>query len=216
MIVWSGTVASFVSGCSMAAVAAERFATVGSRCSKPAGCASPLRHRGCTPIGSRRCTGTSPVPAKFVLPKLTGSGEFLSYPPLLGSGYASAMALSLALEVSATSCRRDGVKVPASVPATIAGPRAPRTWLPGGAWWIGDWWAFGSGRKWGEGPALAEAAGVNYQTARTYGMVANEFQLFSRPNNLSFKLSGAQGASKRRCGLAIADRIQPYPKRPAT
>jgi N6-adenosine-specific RNA methylase IME4 len=55
------------------------------------------------------------------------------------------------------------------------------------AWWIGDWWAFGSGRKWGEGPALAEAAGINYGTARQYGWVSDGFHLSSRLDNLSFK-----------------------------
>jgi hypothetical protein len=53
-------------------------------------------------------------------------------------------------------------------------------------WWRGDWWAFGSGRQWGEGEALAEKAGVNYGTARTYGSVARAYELSTRIDNLTF------------------------------
>jgi hypothetical protein len=55
------------------------------------------------------------------------------------------------------------------------------------AWWIGDWWAYGEARQWGEGADLAEAAGINYGTARVYGSVANAYGLLNRINNLSFK-----------------------------
>jgi N6-adenosine-specific RNA methylase IME4 len=55
------------------------------------------------------------------------------------------------------------------------------------SWWIGDWWAFGSGREWGDGEALAEAAGINYGTARVYGAVSSAYDLLNRFNNLSFK-----------------------------
>jgi N6-adenosine-specific RNA methylase IME4 len=57
------------------------------------------------------------------------------------------------------------------------------------AWWIGDWWAFGSAREWGEGEALAEAAGINYWTASHYGMIARAYdgKLCTRVQNLSFE-----------------------------
>ncbi len=55
-------------------------------------------------------------------------------------------------------------------------------------WWRGDWWAFGSGRQWGEGPELAEKADINYQTIRDYGWVAGAFKdLSRRRDNLTFE-----------------------------
>lgn len=54
-------------------------------------------------------------------------------------------------------------------------------------WWIGDWWAFGGARQWGEGEELAEAAGIEYQYAMDCGSVARAYAFSSRDENLSFK-----------------------------
>jgi N6-adenosine-specific RNA methylase IME4 len=53
-------------------------------------------------------------------------------------------------------------------------------------WWIGDWWAYGENRKWGKGEDVAEALGINYQTARDAGWVSNKFELSRRRDNLSW------------------------------
>jgi Domain of unknown function (DUF4326) len=51
-------------------------------------------------------------------------------------------------------------------------------------WWIGDWW--NAGVKWGEGQRVCEEIGLNYQTARIVGSVADRIKLFRRRNNLPF------------------------------
>jgi hypothetical protein len=49
-----------------------------------------------------------------------------------------------------------------------------------------NWWAYGIARKYGDGRALAEKAGVNYQTIKQYGSVARAFELCMRVHNLTF------------------------------
>jgi N6-adenosine-specific RNA methylase IME4 len=53
-------------------------------------------------------------------------------------------------------------------------------------WWIGDWWAFGVDRQYGDGESIAEAVGLNYATVRSYASVARAYELSSRLDNLSF------------------------------
>lgn len=52
-------------------------------------------------------------------------------------------------------------------------------------WWLGDWWAFGVAREYGEGRKTAEAIDVEYQTIMDYGTVARAFS--RRRENLTFK-----------------------------
>ena len=52
-------------------------------------------------------------------------------------------------------------------------------------WIIGDWWAYGADRKYGDGEALAEAVGLDYKTLRTYAGVSRAFELSRRMDNLS-------------------------------
>jgi N6-adenosine-specific RNA methylase IME4 len=53
-------------------------------------------------------------------------------------------------------------------------------------WWLGDWWAYGENRKWGEGEKAAVELGVNYGTIRTYASIARAFELSNRLDNLTF------------------------------
>jgi hypothetical protein len=53
-------------------------------------------------------------------------------------------------------------------------------------WWIGDWWAFGEGRHYGDGRELADEAGVEYQTIQDYGWVAANVEISRRREILSF------------------------------
>jgi hypothetical protein len=83
----------------------------------------------------------------------------------------------------------------------------------GGAvqWWLGDWWLFGQERQWewGEGRAVVEAAGVNYQTAKQYGSVAAAFELCDRSHNLSFThhlVAMAAPATERQRWLSRAEK----------
>jgi hypothetical protein len=94
---------------------------------------------------------------------------------------------------------RPGIQLPGTV--TRTGWKLPKdmtfdAWLDCGQvldlaegavqWWRGDWWAFGSGRQWGEGEALAEKASVNYETVKQYGSVCRAFELCDRSHNLTF------------------------------
>jgi len=54
-------------------------------------------------------------------------------------------------------------------------------------WIIGDWWAYGAERGYGDGAELAAAVGVDYGTVRVYATVARAYELSTRVNNLSFK-----------------------------
>lgn len=54
-------------------------------------------------------------------------------------------------------------------------------------WIIGDWWAYGADRKYGDGEALAEAIGIDYGTVRVYASIARSYEMLTRVNNLSFK-----------------------------
>jgi hypothetical protein len=53
-------------------------------------------------------------------------------------------------------------------------------------WAWGDWWVHGDDRAWGGGRDVAEHAGINYNTLRTYGAVARAFPLSRRLDNLTF------------------------------
>jgi hypothetical protein len=94
---------------------------------------------------------------------------------------------------------RPGIQLPGTV--TRTGWKLPKDmsfddWLTCGQvldlaegavqWWRGDWWAFGSGRQWGEGEALAEKVGVNYGTLTSYGSVARAFDFSDRSEKLTF------------------------------
>ena len=63
-------------------------------------------------------------------------------------------------------------------------------------WWIGDWWAYGSEREYGDGVELAQRVGGNYGTLRNYAFVCNNFELSRRRDNLSF------GHHQAVCGLS--------------
>ena len=52
-------------------------------------------------------------------------------------------------------------------------------------WIIGDWWAYGADRKYGDGEALAEAVGLDYGTVRNCASVSRSFELSQRYDNLS-------------------------------
>jgi hypothetical protein len=54
-------------------------------------------------------------------------------------------------------------------------------------WVIGDWWAYGAERGYGDGKELAAAAGIDYGTVRVYASVARSYEMLTRVNNLSFK-----------------------------
>lgn len=58
----------------------------------------------------------------------------------------------------------------------------------GGAiqWWLGDWWAFGEERQWGEGREVAEQMGTHYGTICNYASVTRAFEFSCRHENLSF------------------------------
>jgi N6-adenosine-specific RNA methylase IME4 len=53
-------------------------------------------------------------------------------------------------------------------------------------WWIGDWWRFGEARRWGEGEALAQRVGIEYQTCAQAGWVAGSIEFSRRRENLSW------------------------------
>ena len=53
-------------------------------------------------------------------------------------------------------------------------------------WWIGDWWAFGAERQWGDGEKLAADAGIEYQHAMNCGSVARAYDFSSREEKLNF------------------------------
>lgn len=53
-------------------------------------------------------------------------------------------------------------------------------------WWRGDWWAYGSNRKYGDGEEIAAKADLDYGTVRNYASVARAFELSRRRDNLSF------------------------------
>jgi len=53
------------------------------------------------------------------------------------------------------------------------------------SWWLGTWWNYGD-RRWGTGPADADAIGVPYQTCRNAGSIAARFELSRRRDSLSF------------------------------
>jgi hypothetical protein len=62
-------------------------------------------------------------------------------------------------------------------------------------------------RKWGESEALAEAAGINYGTAQTYGTVARAYEFATRVANLTHRhhfVAMAVPASERRRWLQRA------------
>lgn len=52
-------------------------------------------------------------------------------------------------------------------------------------WMIGDWWAYGTDRKYGDGEALAAAVGLDYGAVRVYAAVSRSYELSRRLNNLS-------------------------------
>lgn len=53
-------------------------------------------------------------------------------------------------------------------------------------WWIGDWWAYGVKRGYGESQEIAEKVGIDYKTVRNLGAVVRGFELSRRRDNLSF------------------------------
>jgi 16S rRNA G966 N2-methylase RsmD len=53
-------------------------------------------------------------------------------------------------------------------------------------WVLGDWWAFGAERDYGDGEAIAEALGVDYGTLRNAGRVSRAFELSRRRDNLLY------------------------------
>jgi N6-adenosine-specific RNA methylase IME4 len=53
-------------------------------------------------------------------------------------------------------------------------------------WWLGDWWAYGDQRRWGDGEEIAEQIGIDYSTIRIYAVVARSVSLLRRRNNLTF------------------------------
>lgn len=57
--------------------------------------------------------------------------------------------------------------------------------MEGLTWALGDWWAYGAQRSYGEGEAVAAAIGVPYQTIRNAGTLARSFELSRRRDNLS-------------------------------
>lgn len=53
---------------------------------------------------------------------------------------------------------------------------------------LGDWWAFGVERRYGDGEAICDKVGLDYGTVRNCGAVANAYpQLSLRNDNLSFE-----------------------------
>jgi N6-adenosine-specific RNA methylase IME4 len=52
------------------------------------------------------------------------------------------------------------------------------------AWWLGDVWACGEGRKWGAGQEFADEIGVDYGAITTYAWVCRKISI--RIENLSF------------------------------
>jgi 16S rRNA G966 N2-methylase RsmD len=67
-------------------------------------------------------------------------------------------------------------------------------------WMIGDWWAYGAERNYGDGEALAKTVGIDYKTLRTYAGVSRSFELSTRVDNLSHRhhmvLVGREDRSK--------------------
>lgn len=53
-------------------------------------------------------------------------------------------------------------------------------------WWLGDWWAYGEQRKWGDGPKIAERLGIAVQTLLNYGSVARSVESSRRREDLNF------------------------------
>jgi hypothetical protein len=53
-------------------------------------------------------------------------------------------------------------------------------------WALGDWWAYGADREYGDGPEIADAIGVNYQTIHNYASVCRAWKISRRRENLSF------------------------------
>jgi DNA modification methylase len=54
-------------------------------------------------------------------------------------------------------------------------------------WMIGDWWAYGTTRKYGDGRALAAAVGIDYQAVHVLATVSRAYEILTRVKNLSFK-----------------------------
>jgi N6-adenosine-specific RNA methylase IME4 len=53
-------------------------------------------------------------------------------------------------------------------------------------WWVGDWWAYGVEREYGDGAELAQRVGIDYGTVRTYAWVCGCYELSIRVDNVSF------------------------------
>jgi N6-adenosine-specific RNA methylase IME4 len=53
-------------------------------------------------------------------------------------------------------------------------------------WWLGDWWAFGGNREWGDGRKIAEEIGVEYSTVTSYASVSKAFDFSNRLEKVSF------------------------------
>jgi hypothetical protein len=53
-------------------------------------------------------------------------------------------------------------------------------------WALGDWWAYGIARNYGDGPALAQEVGVDYALLRNYAWVSRAVELSSRNDKLSW------------------------------
>jgi hypothetical protein len=57
--------------------------------------------------------------------------------------------------------------------------------MEGLTWAIGDWWAYGAQRNYGEGNAIAAALGIPVQTIKNAASLARSFELSRRRDNLS-------------------------------
>lgn len=73
-----------------------------------------------------------------------------------------------------------------------------------------DWWAYGSDRGYGDGEALAAEVGIDYKTARDYGVVARAYEMSTRVDILTFKHYRLVARRDDRLEwLAMAERIDP-------
>lgn len=77
------------------------------------------------------------------------------------------------------------------------------------AWWKGDWW--NAGVAWGEGEAVCEELGLEYQTIRNLASVAKAFKLSRRRDNLPFSHHGEVLAIK---DTVVQDRILDWCEEP--
>ena len=79
----------------------------------------------------------------------------------------------------------------------------------GVSWWIGDWWAFGAERGYGDGETICEKAGLDYGTVRTYASVARAYELSIRIDNLSFAHHAVALAAPKASAKRGLKRVRP-------